>query len=126
MVDHFSVTFGPQKFLYREKHGKTKQARAKLMQKSIANIFNKVLPPAKKAKITETEDSDIEISILWLPAATLGWKCKWMLTPTSSASPKTGLNIRQAAYAVKKYPSHRRIPASITKDAEVIRRGTSK
>ncbi|KAJ6564585.1 hypothetical protein B0H19DRAFT_1068121 [Mycena capillaripes] len=29
-------------------------------------------------------------------------------------------------YAVKKYPSHRRIPASITKDAEVIRRGTRK
>ncbi|KAJ7651933.1 hypothetical protein B0H17DRAFT_1101754 [Mycena rosella] len=37
-----------------------------------------------------------------------------------------GLNIRQAAYAVKKYPSHRRIPAFIMRDEGIIARGTSK
>ncbi|KAJ7764071.1 hypothetical protein B0H14DRAFT_2633634 [Mycena olivaceomarginata] len=49
--------------IYRKKHGKTKGARAQMMQKSVAHFFKKVdiPPPAKKARITETENSDIEI-----------------------------------------------------------------
>ncbi|KAJ7454463.1 hypothetical protein FB451DRAFT_1184800 [Mycena latifolia] len=33
-----------------------------------------------------------------------------------------GLNIKQAAYAVKKYPSHRRIPAYVSQDEEILSR----
>ncbi|KAJ7179789.1 hypothetical protein C8R46DRAFT_1029220 [Mycena filopes] len=36
---------------------------------------------------------------------------------------RMGLNLRQAAYAVKKYTSHRRIPANILGDVNVIARG---
>ncbi|KAF9455167.1 hypothetical protein BDZ94DRAFT_1278708, partial [Collybia nuda] len=36
---------------------------------------------------------------------------------------RRGLNVKQAAYAVKKYKSHRRIPANIMMDINIIQRG---
>ncbi|KAJ7678826.1 hypothetical protein B0H17DRAFT_1206595 [Mycena rosella] len=39
---------------------------------------------------------------------------------------KSGLNIQQAAYTVKKYTSHRRVPASVWEDEGVRRRATPK
>jgi hypothetical protein len=38
---------------------------------------------------------------------------------------REGLNFRQAAYAVKKYKSHRRIPANIMMDINIISRGAN-
>jgi len=36
---------------------------------------------------------------------------------------RMGLNIKQAAYTVKKYTSHRCVPANIVMDIEVITQG---
>jgi hypothetical protein len=38
---------------------------------------------------------------------------------------RMGLNIRQAAYAVKKFTSHRRINKSIMMDINIINRGAT-
>ncbi|KAJ7626869.1 hypothetical protein FB45DRAFT_1081806, partial [Roridomyces roridus] len=38
---------------------------------------------------------------------------------------RQGLNLRQAAYAAKKFKSHRRIPADIMRDPAIVARGTA-
>jgi hypothetical protein len=47
----------------------------------------------------------------------------YLRTIPSLLSFRLGLNIRQAAYAVKKYKSHRRVDRRILMDINVINRG---
>ncbi|KAF8223422.1 hypothetical protein L208DRAFT_1316844, partial [Tricholoma matsutake] len=43
------------------------------------------------------------------------WLCHWYLKAY-----RRGLNFRQAAYAVKKYKSHRHIPTNVMMDINII------
>lgn len=75
-----------------------------------------------------------QISVTTFVSATgnskLTGKFQFLLTLPQQASEnftcdRRGLNFRQAAYAVKKYKSHRCIPANIMMDINIISRGAS-